>query len=649
MNSIKVNKSNISKIIFLLFLILLPFSISDYGDNVTPEKITSDLAFYEINTCSISLAEFLFHNINVAYQDHYKIRFNDYSSIRCFGTITGIDQIGNVFYISIGTNALINLFLQTFFWLTLVSFISKTRNYILSRKLFLSSIISSLLFCFGIYSESRYYGKKLFEIDLILFSSYINLFMYFLFISFLISVVIDSREKQIIQYIPFLFLLMGVYSGFNFYIFSFFFTTYGISRVLINKKYLKIFKYTNFVLLVWCLLSIGNNYYLAPDKIRGLSNTSFNSNSLIFWTYLIACIFIGIYEFSSEKQEEFTFKKTNTKFLSVGSFILIFGYLGSSNPIFNFFNYYFLGLSKYGTSNQTLFGFDMWNSRVAWRGMFPSAETIGEFFSLIILIYLINSINTKKINSEIFLLIFPIIGLLASNNKAAVISLIFCIYLKINNSFSIKKIYKTLFYSSASILFLLFIGFENIGYSFEFTANNFINIGNDYILNQQSTSLSYLNNLDPQSIINFLLLAIGQVAYLINRSELWGIFLTRYSPDSLNVLLGSGPYSLAKQYSEINISKYKYASNIEMGFLLPHSSVLLIFLFTGLVGLVTFLYLIIKQLNILKNIEYDAFLVILLLTISMVKSDSILYMPWLIMYLCLLFIYKSKYSNGIKS
>ena len=168
-------------------------------------------------------------------------------------------------------------------------------------------------------------------------------------------------------------------------------------------------------------------------------------------------------------------------------------------------------------------------------------------------------------------------------------------------------------------------------------------------MNQQSTSLSYLNNLDPQSIINFLLLAIGQVAYFINRSELWGIFLSRYSPDSLNVLLGSGPYSLAKQYSEINISKYKYASNIEMGFLLPHSSVLLIFLFTGLVGLITFLYLIIKQLNILKNIEYDAFLVILLLTISMVKSDSILYMPWLIMYLCLLFIYKSKYTNGIKS
>jgi hypothetical protein len=49
MNFLKVNKSNMAKIIFLLFLILFPFSISDYGDNVTPEKITSDLAFYEIH------------------------------------------------------------------------------------------------------------------------------------------------------------------------------------------------------------------------------------------------------------------------------------------------------------------------------------------------------------------------------------------------------------------------------------------------------------------------------------------------------------------------------------------------------------------------------------------------------------------------
>ena len=111
----------ILKLILLTLLIVVPFSLSDYSDNIVPEKITSDLAFYEINTCKISLFEFLFQNQNVIYQDHYKIRFNNYSSIGCFGQITGIDQIGYNFYISIGTNTLLNIFLQSLIWTLILS------------------------------------------------------------------------------------------------------------------------------------------------------------------------------------------------------------------------------------------------------------------------------------------------------------------------------------------------------------------------------------------------------------------------------------------------------------------------------------------------------------------------------------------------
>lgn len=632
----------------MIFVIILPFSNSDFSDNVTPQKITSDLAFYEINTCNISLMEFIVHNINVAYQDHYKIRFNDYSSISCFGTITGIDQIGHIFYISIGTNVFINLFLQTFFWLLLISFVKRKKHYEISYKMFLSSVISSLLFCFGIYSESRFYQKKLFEVDLSMFTSYFNIFIYLVFLNFLTIVVIDSREKKIIQYLPFLFIVMGLYSGLNFYVFSLFFTTYGVLQIIENKKYLKPFNYVNLILIMWCFLSIGNNYYLNPDKIRGLSNTSFNSNSLIFWTYFFVLFVIGVYKFSIKKRNYFSFESINFKFLTASIMIVIFGYLSSSNPIFNFFNYYYFGLSKYGTDNQNLFGVDIWNTRIAWRGLFPSAETIGEFFAIVILIYVINSIDTKKIKPHIFLIIFPTLGLLASNNKAAVISLLFCIYLKTNNSFSIKKSYKVMFYLLVSGVFIFFVGIENVGYSFQFTSKNFINIGNDYILNEKSSSLSYLNNLDNISIARIIMLAVGQVAFFVNRSELWGIFLARYNPEYLNVFIGSGVFSLAKQYGEINISKYKYATNIEMGFLLPHSSVLLIFLFTGFVGLFLFLYFTTTQLINLRKHQYDAFLVILFLTINIFKSDSLIYMPWLLMYLIFNFVHKKNYQNEIK-
>lgn len=114
-----------SKILLIFLLAVIPFSLSDYSDNIVPEKISSDLRFYEINTCNTSLNEFLFHNPNVIYQDHYKIRFNNYSSVRCFGQITGIDQIGYTFYISIGTNSLINLLLQSSIWLVPYPFIKK--------------------------------------------------------------------------------------------------------------------------------------------------------------------------------------------------------------------------------------------------------------------------------------------------------------------------------------------------------------------------------------------------------------------------------------------------------------------------------------------------------------------------------------------
>ena len=133
---IKVQQLKVIKIIFLLFIIIVPFSISDFSDQIRPEKITSDLRFYEINTCSISLNEFLIENPNVIYQDHYKIRFNNYSSISCFGQITGIDQIGYTFYISIGTNTILNLFLQSIFWLLLISLIPKKKDFELKKSLF---------------------------------------------------------------------------------------------------------------------------------------------------------------------------------------------------------------------------------------------------------------------------------------------------------------------------------------------------------------------------------------------------------------------------------------------------------------------------------------------------------------------------------
>ena len=629
-------KQILIKLLVLFFLVIIPFANSDYSDNVYPEKITSDLAFYEINTCSISLFEFLTNNFNVVYQDHYKIRFNDYSSIKCFGTITGIDQIGHIFYISIGTNVLINLFLQSFIWLTIISLISVNKRYKINLKDVVASLLSALLFCIGIYSESRFYEKKFFEIDLSIFTSYQYLLIYFLFLNLFIFTIIESRKDKIIQYLPFMFVAIGLYSGLNFYIYSIFFTTLGIRSVFINKTYLKFLGILNPILLVWIYFSIGNNFYLDPDKIRGLSNTSFSATSIFFWSYSIYFIVIGIKEFTKKRLGVFRINLFVSKFIYSSLIIMALGYLGSGNPLINFLNYYLLGLNKYGTDNQSLFSFDKWNERIAWRGLFPSAETVGEFFALSLLILFVYYLNSKKLDLKIILLIIPLIGLLASNNKAAMVLLTVCIFLKLVKTLNINRFYKLFFSSLTFLMLIFFIGFGNLSYSIDFSSRNFINIGNDYGANNISSSLSYLNNIENYSIFGVIILILGQVSFLINRSELWGIFFARYSPDFMNVVFGSGPYSLAKHYSEISISKYKYATNIEMGFLLPHSSILLILLFFGLLGIFSFFIFITTRLNYFRKYDYDFYLFGILLTVSLLKSDSILYMPFLVMYLSII-------------
>ena len=198
----KTKNINLIKFLTIFFLLIVPFSISDYSDNVEPEKITSDLRFYEINTCSISLNEFLIKNPNVIYQDHYKIRFNNYSSARCFGQITGIDQLGYTFYISIGTNSLVNLLLQSSVWILLISLIKSKKQFNYDLKSFISQIFAATMVCILIYSEKRYYSKMLFELDLEVLRSYVYLFSYFFYVSFFSYYVLKTREEKVIYFAP---------------------------------------------------------------------------------------------------------------------------------------------------------------------------------------------------------------------------------------------------------------------------------------------------------------------------------------------------------------------------------------------------------------------------------------------------------------
>ena len=633
---IKVQQLKVIKIIFLLFIIIVPFSISDFSDQIRPEKITSDLRFYEINTCSISLNEFLIENPNVIYQDHYKIRFNNYSSISCFGQITGIDQIGYTFYISIGTNTILNLFLQSIFWLLLISLIPKKKDFELKNSIFFSNSFTAFIICVVIYAEQRYYSKVLFELDINKNRTLLFLFVYFFFIGFFSFYVIQSRDDNLLNFLPFTYILIGVYSGMNIYFLTIFFCIIGTSKILKDKKIRKYFSLINILVFFWAFNAVGLNYYLKPDKIRGLSSTAYNFLSVSSWSYLMIISILGMYVFVSERKLIFKLEKLKNNFILTSIIMIIFGYIGSSMPVINFYNYYFFGQTKYGTDDQNLFGVNFWGETEAWRGYFPSAETIGEFFALgLILIFLTRKSNKKF--ERILILGVPtlIIGLYASNNKAALISLLLCFALSISYENKLKTSTKLLLLIPVLFVLAYFIRFENFLYSLNFSTNKMIEMGIGYGNESfRSSSINYLQNLDESFfLIRLIILIFGFFAFLINRSELWGIFFARYNPETIETFFGSGPFILANHYSEINILDKKLYTGTPLGFLLPHSSILSIMLFFGLIGLLIFFVYVFYILNKGRKTNTSMFLICLFILLNILKSDSILYMPSFFLYL----------------
>ena len=644
MKSISLQNRNILKIIFIFIILIVPWSLSNYTDDITPEKITSDLRFYEINTCEISLFEFLLSNFNVIYQDHYKIRFNDYSSIKCFGQITGIDQIGYVFYISIGTNTLVNLILQSSFWMLILSLIKREKKYKIEIKKIFSIFLGCLLLCIIIYAEQRFYSGKIFLLDLTTYRAYIYMFFYLFYIGFFSKLILDTRSKEIIYLLPFIYILVGLYSGFNIYFLSLFFVISGIEKLLdlpINKL---LFSPVHLIILFWGYNAIGENEYLDPDKIRGLSNTVYNFLSTVSWAYFTMFLVIGIAYFFIERMVGFNIKNFGQNFLISTTGILTLGYLGSSMPFVNFFNYYLFGQTKFGTDNQEMFGFNYWGEKVAWRGFFPSAETIGEFFALSLLIFFLLKLDNYQMSKTVYLYL-PIcfIGLYTSNNRAATVALLLCLFLKVNKNFVLKRAYKIFFLVTLLLVIVAFIGFGNLNYSFDFTSKNMINAGVNYSLEtNQSSAIRYIDSLSSNSLASFLLLFIGQIAFLVNRAELWGLFLSRYNPNILEFLFGTGPFGLSDHYSEIKVSTIRIGTGQDLGFLLTHSSMLLILVFFGIVGLILILVLIALLLKKLKRIDYDGYLITLFIIINLFKSDSLLYLPSLVAYLGIISIYMKK-------
>ena len=139
------------------------------------------------------------------------------------------------------------------------------------------------------------------------------------------------------------------------------------------------------------------DYFFDGDKIVGLNNTVIQPYSQVFWILSIYLAVKGAIFIFSEKRTILMLKLSQKALLFSGSLILSFGYLGSKFPIINFLNFYIFGQNKRGMKE---FSSIEGNT---WRGFSSSAESIGEFFGVVLLILFIILFNKMdSINIYIF-------------------------------------------------------------------------------------------------------------------------------------------------------------------------------------------------------------------------------------------------------
>lgn len=653
----KVLNYKLLKIFLLFLLILLPWSFSNNQDAINAKYIdSSTVGYYQINTCDISFIEVLIKNIN---NNNVNYVFDNYSNIKCFGKVNGVDQSGESFKVGIGTNILINLLIQSFFWLLLFSFIKKGEE-----KEFKSINVATLfligLFLLHLIGERKFYGtsSKNFNLDFSLSNYFILCFILSLLIIFhLIKILFEKRLNNLILFLPFIFLVNSTFNYMNINFLLMIILFLGIQNIIssnYSKRYLGLY-----VLLCcfWLSQQETNEYLFDIDKLRGFSNTSLNLPSVVFWLISIFLLIHGIIYVIKNSMENFDNNQLAKNFIITGSLITVFGVLSSLSSVFNFFSYYYLGLSKRGMTQISSIAGN------TWRGIAPSAESIGEYFAFSIFLFLF-FVYKKEIKLNGFYLIIlsiNIFGILRANNIAAILSITF-LFLFFIVTQKIQINFKLLFICLLIIVPLIFgfffygretsydaasksIILEGLRYSnlFENEKDRNLNVdrffleeddlGTIFLYEENkekiSTSLRYMmNTYNQKNNISFIpngVAFLSVFALAINRSEKWGIFFSKYNPDISELLFGSGPLQLNSYFFGHN------RNNID-GLVLPHSSFLDIILFTGLIGFFLFVYFVLKTSfkNINNNNPYWYLLLFLLL--NWLKSDSILYMSSLILF-----------------
>ena len=653
------NKTTL-KIVFTLFVILIPWAFN-FSSNLTDSPPVLDIEsvnFYQKNTCELSLLNFLITNNSL---ENFELRFDSYSDLSCYGKIQYVEPTQNGFVVFVGSHSLISIALQSIIWLTLLSLIKKKNTH---NKFFLESLLTSTLFSLNFLGEETLYSnlnlnysKNITLDNYLLFSYFISFFL----ICYFISEVCSKRIENLILYFPFLFLINGAYINTNINFFVIVLVFYGFKNILqFKKNVITLNSIYLLVILFWINNDLLTHSYFDVDKLIGFSATTNTSLSLTFWYLTFLLIINGVY-YLIDSCKKINLNKIFSNFLNSGFLVVIFGLIASSNLLINKFIYLYFGQNK-----SSIFQIQSIEGNT-WRGFSSSAEMIGEFYGLILLLtfyFLYVKKITLSVNQVVFIL-FIVYGFFRANNIAALTSLLAIITFVLISMNVQKRKNKAVLYSFLTVILIVSsyfvlrqntyaamgqsVVFEGLSISnIEIKDNeNFQNV--DRLLSERdflsildlfkerdeiSSSLSYITaNLTNQSNISYIpnpvaILSTG--ALFINRAEKWGTFFAKYDPGVSEFYFGYGP---------LNLVNYNFDKNIITdGLILPHSSLLSFLIYFGLIGLFTLVTALgVKVFKYRKNNLFINLALVFLL-INYLKSDSLLYVSSFVMFLFLYFV-----------
>ena len=636
-----------------LSILVLPFS-NLFSDNQFQaiEVNDSSIGYYQSTTCNISLLEVYLENIGN--QKNIKYNNNNYAGIECFGKVTGLDKVNNIYIVSIGTNSNLTLVYQSIIWCLMLLLIKGKNNYEINLLIIFPLC---LLFAYQHISEGRFYSQinKYWDETLFYKNYYlITIFLSFYLILLFVSIFVDKKDSLLINYIPYIFLFVGTFNGMNFNFVVLILSYFGL-KAIINREAFNLINLGYLSLSVFWLFSRRDvETFFDTDKLRGFISSSNNFPSLIYWSLLIWLVMNGLIYLYKVSEININLLKQN--FLVSSTMVVSLGLLGAWSPVFNFFNYLTFGQNKRGINSINSVAGN------TWRGFSSSAESIGEFYGFVILfLFILTYLKKIKLNTIDFLFIAVCIyGLYKTNNFAVALSLLLISSLillnhKILNKTLLLRI-KILFVILGVVLLFFLIQtlnyeyvstelmyeaslhsnlFENLSsYSKSVEITNYFNEGQiDSLLNLEnkgkgSTTLILLSKIYNQSVFdvpivpNFVSL-ISLISILINRTEMWGIFIAKYSPNLLEALFGNGPYQLNNYLFLQDITLDMPEEKLDSLFL-PHSSFLDIIVFFGLIGF-TFFIIYNLYLYLIKHKDSDYKYLLFFLIINFSKSDSLLY------------------------